>query len=120
MRRVLRFFYRGPGVVLVVAIAAIAVAGIIHDGQERQKAQELKRQVQRPLGQVKPSDPVDKSSAPKEVLLSDRRIIPGSRSEQTVATQPASLPVSTTHPGPLPALVSFYAQVSTPVPSPTP
>ena len=75
--KLLRFFFTGPGAVVVVVAVILGVGEVIHEGQERQKAEAEKRQVQRPLGQVKPSETVDKSTAPKEVVLSNKRIVPG-------------------------------------------
>jgi hypothetical protein len=119
MRRVIRFFLFGPGAILVVVGIIIGVAGIIHQGQEKQRLEVEKHQVQRPLGQVKPSDAVDKSTAPKEVVLSDRRLSPPTKAEQATQTQAISLPARQ-FPQALPSLVSFYAQVSSPAPTPTP
>jgi hypothetical protein len=118
--KLIRFFIFGPGAILTVIGIVIGIASIIHQGQEKQKAEAEKRQVRRPLGQVKPTDSVDKSTASKEVILSDKRLSPGSTSEQPAAaqTQPVSLAASQA-PRSLPQLVSFYAQVPT-SPSPTP
>jgi hypothetical protein len=119
--KLIRFFIFGPGAILTVIGVVIGVAGIIHQGQEKQKAEAEKRQIQRPLGQVKPSATVDKSTAPKEVILSDKRLIPGKTSERPASpqTQTVSLPGAQT-PRSLPSLVSFYAQVPMPTPSTTP
>ena len=119
MRRVIRFFLFGPGAILVVVGIIIGVAGIIHQGQEKQRLEAAKHQVQRPLGQVKPSEAVDKSTAPKEVVLSDRRLSPPTKAEQATQTQAISLPAKQFAQA-LPSLVSFYAQVSSPAPTPTP
>jgi hypothetical protein len=120
MIRFVRFFYQGPGAILVVVGIVIAVAWIIHRGQEKQQAEAAKHQVQRPLGQVNPTPSVDASTAPKETILSDRRLVPGSKTGQE-AVQPSNVPVSYGHEQrqALPTLVSFYAQVA-PTPSPTP
>lgn len=121
MIRLIRFFYKGPGVVLVIALAAISVAWIITRAQDKKRALEDKRQIQRELGQLKPSDEIDKSRAPKEVILSDRKLQPGATaSRESPATEPVSLPVQP-RAAPLPSLVSFYAQVAaTPSPAPAP
>ena len=60
----------------MAVVLILVVAEIIREGQERQKAEAEKRQVQRPLGQVKQSETVDKSTAPKEVILSNKQIVP--------------------------------------------
>jgi len=125
MIRVLRFFYKGPGVVVTIVLVAISVAWLISHTQDRKRALEDKRQIQRPLGQIAPSDQVDKSQAPKEVILSDRRLEPGSvtgREFNSPQVLPASVPSQS---APLPTLVSFYAQVApsptqTPAPPPRP
>jgi hypothetical protein len=119
MIRVIRFFYKGPGVVLSIALVAVSVAWLISRAQDRKRALEDRRQIQRPLGQIKPSDQVDKSQAPKEVILSDRKLEPGSvtgREVNSPQALPAAGPSQSTQ---LPTLVSFYAQVA-PSPTPTP
>jgi hypothetical protein len=62
------------------------------------------------LGQVKPSEAIDKSTAPKEVVLSDQRLNPaaGSGQEVQAVQRPAPAPMQREA---LPQLVSFYAQV---------
>ena len=121
MRKWIRFFLFGPGSILVVIGVVIGVAGIIHQGQEKQRIAAEKHQVQRPLGQVKPSEAVDKSTAPKEVILSNKRIVPGNTSEQITPaqTQVVSLPNAPSQ-RQLPQLISFYAQLPPTTPSPTP
>ena len=116
-----RFWYKGPGLILVVIGIGLGVAWTIKEGQDKQRAEAEKRQVQRPLGQVNPATTVDQSQAAKEALLSNRRLSPGFKSEpETVPIQ--NVPVSVPgRPAALPQLVSFYAQVaSTPSPTPTP
>ena len=120
MRKIIRFFLFGPGAVLLVVAIGIGVAHVIKEGQDKQRAEAEKHQVQRPLGQVKPSDTVDKGMAPKEVVLSNRRLNAPTNFDQPLPqTQTVSLPSG---PGrqPLPQLVSFYAQVPTSTPSPAP
>jgi hypothetical protein len=119
--KLFRFFFTGPGAVLVVVAVILGVCEIIHEGQERQKAEAEKRQIHRPLGQVKPSETLDKSTAPKDVLLSDKRLVPATTSGQAAPVQTQALP-SPNAPSqrPLPQLVSFYAQVPESSPSPTP
>jgi len=118
MRRLIGFFLFGPGAILVVIGIIIGVAGIIRQGQEKQRLEAEKHQVQRPLGQVKPSDAVDKSTAPKEVVLADRKLNPPTKPEQVTQTTTFVPPRRLAQA--LPSLVSFYAQVSSPAPSPTP
>ena len=121
MTKFIRFFITGPGVVLVVVGIAITVAWIIKQGQDKQRAEAEKHQVQRPLGQVKPSENVDASQASKESVLSNRRLSPGfNTAAQTlpISNTPASVSGRATA---LPTLVTFYAQVAaTPSPTPTP
>ena len=119
MIRVLRFFYKGPGVVVSTALIALSVAWLVSRAQDRKRAFEDKRQIQRQLGHLEPSDQVDKSQAPKEVILSDRKLEPGSvtgRELSSPQVPPASVPSQSAQ---LPTLVSFYAQVA-PSPTPTP
>jgi hypothetical protein len=119
--KLLRFFFMGPGAVVVVVAVILGVGEIIREGQERQKAEAEKRQVQRPLGQVKPSETVDKSTAPKELILSNKRIVPAITSDQPAPAQTQVVPLpNAPSQRPLPQLVSFYAQVSGSSASPTP
>ena len=121
MRKWIRFFLFGPGSILVVIGVVIGVAGIIHQGQEKQRIAAEKHQVQRPLGQVKPSEAVDKSTAPKEVILSNKRLVPGSTYEQPARVQAQAIAIpNAPSQRPLPQLVSFYAQVSGSSSPPTP
>jgi hypothetical protein len=121
MIRFLRFFYRGPGAILVVLAIALGVAAIIKNGQDKQRAELEKRQAQRELGKVNPQTEIDKSQASKEVILSDRRLNPGNRTAQPelspayITQAPSAVPRSA-----LQQLVSFYTQVPSPSPSPTP
>jgi hypothetical protein len=119
--KLVRFFLTGPGAVLVVVAVVLGVSEIIREGRERQKAEAEKHQVHRPLGQIKPSETVDKSRAPKDVILSDRRIVDATTSGQTapVQTQVVEAPNAPSQ-RPPPQLVSFYAQVSNASPSPAP
>ena len=121
MRRLIQFFFSGPGAILVVIGLILWVCWVIKQGQDKERAEAAKRQVQRQLGQVNPKEDVDKSTAPKDVLLSDRRLngmqanLPPTPAPTIPPTSPAQRPTT------LSPLVSFYAQVSaTPVPSPTP
>lgn len=86
MRKFIRFFLTGPGAILMVLAIAITVAWIIQKGQAKQRAEAEKRQVQRPLDQVKPSETVDQSKASKEVILSNKRLNPPTGSEAAVPT----------------------------------
>jgi Bacterial conjugation TrbI-like protein len=123
MRRFVRFFGTGPGAILVVVVLILGVAWIIKRGQDKERAEALKRQVQRPLGQVRPGEQVDKATAPKEVILSDRRLQPPPPGEQPQPAQqappvraPQRLPQQALSP-----LVSFYQAVaSAPTPTPAP
>jgi hypothetical protein len=90
-------------------------------GHERAVAEAEKRQVQRPLGQVKPSDSVDQSQAAKEALLSNRRLSPGFTTAPETVPIPNAPVAQRGRPASLPTLVSFYAQVAaTPSHTPTP
>ena len=101
MTKFIRFFITGPGVVLVVVGIAITVAWIIKQGQDRQRAEAEKHQVQRPLGQVKPSENVDASQASKESVLSNRRLSPGfNTAAQTLPISNAPAAVSGASRGP--------------------
>jgi len=121
MRRFIQFFISGPGAILVVIGLILWVCWVIKQGQDKEKAEAAKRQVQRQLGEVNPKEDVDKSTAPKDVLLSDRRLngmqpnLPPTRGP---TIPPAAAPQQRQA---LQPLVSFYAQVTaTPIPSATP
>jgi hypothetical protein len=119
--KLIRFFLTGPGAVLLVVAVILCVSEIIREGRERQKSEAEKRQVHRPLGQVKTSETADKSRAPKDVILSDRRIVDATTSGQTAPAQSQFVEKpNAPSQRPLPPLVSFYAQVSGASPSPTP
>jgi hypothetical protein len=120
MRPLIRFFISGPGAILVVIGLILWVCWVIKQGQDKERAEAAKRQVQRELGQVNAKEQVDKSTAPKDVLLSDRRLN-GMQANLPPSPTPGIPPVVTPQrPQTLQPLVSFYAQVSaTPVPSPT-
>jgi Bacterial conjugation TrbI-like protein len=118
MRRLLRFFFTGPGALLTVILVGLSICWLIKSGRDRQEAEARKHQIERPLGSVKPTDEVDQATAQKEKILADRRLIPGSKAEP-LGPQVLARPPAPQRPG-LPQLVSFYAQVQpTPVPSPT-
>jgi len=121
VRRLVNFFISGPGAILVIIGLILWVCWVIKQGQDKERAEAVKRQVQRPLGQVKPGEDIDKSTAPKEVLLSDRRLN-GMQANLPPAPSPTVPPAATPQrPPTLSPLVSFYAQVTaTPIPSPTP
>jgi hypothetical protein len=124
LRRFVRFFISGPGALLVVVGVILGVCWIIQRGQEKERAEAAKRQVQRPLGQVKPSDQVDKSTAPKEVLLADNRLQPPQAADRPQSPQqspPAVRAPQRSEQQTLSPLVSFYQAVAaTPTPTPAP
>ena len=111
--KLLRFFITGPGAVLAAVAVILVVCEIIHKAQEREKAEADKRAIHRPLGQLKPSEAVDKSTAPKDVILSNKRIVPATTTDQPVPAEKRALPIpNAPSQRSLPQLVSFYAQVS--------
>jgi hypothetical protein len=123
VRRLFRFFLFGPGAVLLVIGIIIGVAHVIQQGQEKQHAEAQKRQVQRPLGKVNPVEDVDKSKAPKEIVLSTRQLNTPVNSGTPVAEAQLVSASGAVSSRSLPQLVSFYAQVpaaATPSPTPTP
>jgi len=121
MRPLIRFFISGPGAILVIIGMILWVCWIIKQGQDKERAEAAKRQVQRQLGEVNPKEQVDKSTAPKDVLLSDRRL---NGMQPNLPPSPAPgipPPAIAQRAQSLQPLVSFYAQVTaTPIPSPTP
>ena len=121
MRRFVRFFLTGPGAILVVVLFILGVGWIIKSGQNKERAEALKRQVQRELGHVKPSDNIDKATAQKEVILSNNRLETPPAGEQAQQAPPPQV-VHLQEPAHQPALsplVSFYEAV-TPTPTPAP
>ena len=118
----LRFFWKGPGLVLVIIGAILLVGFVIKQGQDRKTADLAKRQTTRPLGAVNPRDAIDVSQASREAVISDRKLSPALN---TVPETPAPIPNAPVSPQgraqTLPTLVSFYSQVqATPSPTPTP
>jgi hypothetical protein len=121
MRRFIRFFLTGPGAILVVVLFILGVGWIIKSSQDKERAEALKRQVQRELGHVKPSDNIDKATAQKEVILSNNRLETPPAGEQAQQAPPPQF-VHTQEPVHQPALshlVSFYQAVA-PTPTLTP
>ncbi len=121
LRSSFRYFYRGPGAILVVVLLGLGVCWIIKSGRDKQEAEAAKRQKQRELGQVNPQDSVDASEAAKERILSDRKLHPGNRTApESAPMPPAPVAQAAQQQRALPQLVSFYAQVqATPSPTPT-
>src|SRR5438132_12026856 len=109
LRSSIRYMVRGPGAILVVVLLGLGVCWIIKSGRDKQEAEAAKHQVQRALGQVNPQDSVDAAHASKERLLSDRRLIPGNKTEsQTAQAQSTPPPTPAPQARALPTLVSFY------------
>ena len=117
MRRFVRFFVTGPGAILIVVAFILGIGWIVKRGQDKERAEAAKRQVQRQLGQVKPSGQVDKATAPKEVLLYDNRLQSPPVGELPQAPQVVKTPAIERQ-QPLASLVSFY-QAAAPTPTPT-
>jgi hypothetical protein len=118
----IRYFYRGPGAILVIILIGLGVAWTIKQSRERADAEKAARQKTRELGQVSPREDVDQSTAAKESVLSNRKLSPGFTSAPTTAPIPnAPVPALGRSAAQLPALVSFYTQVqATPSPTPAP
>lgn len=122
MTRFVRFFLKGPGAILIVVGFILGVGWMVKRGQDKERAEAAKHQVQRQLGQVKPSDQVDKATAPKEVVLYNNRLQSPPTGDQP---QPAQQPVQVVktpaveRQQALAPLVSFYQAVA-PIPTPTP
>jgi Bacterial conjugation TrbI-like protein len=122
LRSSVRFFYRGPGIALVIVAVIIGVGWVLKQGNDKRQAEAEKRQKSRELGHVSPTDTVDASQASKETVLANGHLIPGYRTTQPEINAPplSSTPVQQRQQA-LPTLVSFYAQVAaTPTPTPTP
>jgi hypothetical protein len=116
---IIRFWTRGPGIVLILVGVAITIAWFVSRERDKKEAEAAKRQTQRQLGQVNPSASVDPSSAAKETVLSNRKLSPLIKVEPDA--QPQNIPVSIpSQKKQLPQLISFYSQVSAPSPTPTP
>jgi hypothetical protein len=122
MRRFVRFFVTGPGAILIVVGFILGVSWIVKRGQDKERAEAVKRQVQRQLGQIKPGDQVDKATAPKEVVLYDNRLRSPPAGDQPQPPPQAPQVVKTPaieRQQALPSLISFYQAVA-PIPTPTP
>jgi len=100
-------------------VVGLTIAWLIKQVQDQKREKEARKQIQRPLGQIKPSESVDKSAAPKEIILSDRRLDTTHRMEQSLPTSESQAPsqANVQHPS-LVTLVSFYTAVPTPSPTP--
>jgi Bacterial conjugation TrbI-like protein len=121
MKRLILFFVRGPGAILLVVCAIILVGWAIKQGQDKQRAEAEKRQKTRELGAVNPRENVDASQAAKEALLSDRKLSAGFNTAPEAAPIPNAPVLPRGQQQQLPSLVSFYAQVAaTPQPTPAP
>jgi hypothetical protein len=122
VRRIVRFFATGPGAILIVVALTVGIGWIVKRGQDKERVEAAKRQVQRQLGQVKPSDQIDKATAPKEVILFNGRL--ESPPVQAQSQSPQKAPQVAKAPAveqgkPLASLVSFYQTVA-PTPTSTP
>ena len=117
----MRWFYRGPGLALVIVVMIIGAGWIIKQSRDKAAAEAAKHHTTRELGKVNPSESVDASQAAKEAVISNQRLSPGvTNVPGTTQIQNASITASG-RPVALPTLVSFYAQVSsTPSQTPTP
>jgi hypothetical protein len=116
-----RFFWKGPGLALVIVGVILLVGFVIKQGNDKRQAEAAKHQTTRPLGQVDPKDNIDVSQASREAVISDRKLSPALNSAPEVAPIPNAPVVPGSRAAALPQLVSFYAQVqATPEPTPTP
>jgi hypothetical protein len=104
MRRFVRFFLTGPGAILVVVLFILGVGWIIKRGQDKERAEALKREVQRELGHIKPSDNIDKATVQKEVILSNNRLQTPPAGEQAQQALPPPQVVHTQETAHQPAL----------------
>jgi hypothetical protein len=110
--RFLSFFYRGPGILLVIVGGIMFVAYVIHQGQEKAAAQQSSNQPTRELGKTNPTSNVDPSVASKETVLSNKQLSPPHNVEpDPVKTTSVSNQVSQPR-APLPTLITFYSQVA--------
>ena len=115
IKHFLRWWYRGPGLIFVAIGVIVAAASIIQRSREKAATEAASHEVQKPMGQMKPSNGADPSQAQKENELSNRQLHPVVNMPEPT-TRPATPP-------PLqlaaPTLISFYTQVSA-TPTPTP
>lgn len=114
----LRFFYKGPGILLVFVGGIMFVAYVIHQGQEKSQQGQNSNQPKRDLGSINPKTAVDASVASKEAILSTRQLSPIRVEPDPVKTTPVFNQVPQQRAA-LPTLVSFYSQVAA-TPTPTP
>ena len=120
MKKAIEFFYKGPGAILLIAAAVIAIGVWMHQKQARKEAAEAKHETKRDLGTINPKTATDPGAVPQEVNLDKREIAPAYRSEPAAAATPQA-PIVNNAIAALPTLVSFYAQVAeTPTPTPAP
>ena len=64
--RMLRWWYKGPGLILIIVGGIITVAYIVHKDREKKEAEASTHETQRQMGSVNPTDSVDKAHAQKK------------------------------------------------------
>ena len=118
MKKALEWFYKGPGL-LIIVVAAIIGGGLWMRHKQDAKAKAIEeKEPKHDLGKLNPQTPVDASKVQQEVDLDKRQIAPAYRS---VPEEGRQTPQPTPPPIAHPKLVSFYAQVTeSPTPTPTP
>jgi type F conjugative transfer system protein TrbI len=125
MKRALEFFYKGPGVIIIIIATIVGVgAWMRHKQDEKAKVIEAK-EAKHEMGTLDPKTNVEPAAPPKEVSLDKRELQPAFRSETAPPPRPQQSPIQNGVSVGLPTLVAFYTQVSevptpTPVPAPTP
>jgi hypothetical protein len=116
-----RFFYPGQAGFLLIIVGSIVTVGwLISKSRDKQEAINASKQVTRDLGTVNPSASVDQSVAQKETVISNRSLVPVTKTEPNPAPQYTQVQTPPTKAPQLQTLVSFYTPVVTPTPSPTP
>jgi hypothetical protein len=106
----IRFFYRGPGLLLVVVGGIVVIGWMIQRGAEKRQTAKTTTAKNQEVGQLHPTSSVDTSVAPKESELSKTRLTPPRTESEPVQTKPVFNAIQ--QPRALPTLVSFYTQVT--------
>src|ERR1700722_18470111 len=107
MKRALEFFYKGPGLVIVIIGLIVGIGGWMRHKQDAKAKAVEQKEAKHDMGTLAPQTAVEPAAPPKEVRLDKRELQPAFRSE-TAPPQPQQSPIQNSVPVALPTLVAFY------------